>query len=306
MSEQSDLRIPIDVLMTTQGQRICDDPDGPGSLVMHYLSRVPEYPAPQNMQFQAELEVLTLGEMPGSLQGKIPEPLYVFSRGSKPEKPLEMARVGYTSSLFVVSDRVKCILDTLPIKNSEFFPVSMVYSTKAVNSEDWGGGPVVAGTHWLWWCYATFDLVDVANTEAVLTPLAEPNRAQPEAPIVQFHHIGKAQNKLPVKVALQRAPYIESAAFTILGWRTSGMIVSPNFVKAFTEANLIDPDGPILIGALPLDGPRHAKVSIDFRKKLIPCKPPLRVFGTEILAADSHDPPFHSSRSPYFPFPQES
>lgn len=125
--------------------------------------------------------------------------------------------------------------------------------------------------------------------------------------MVQFHHIGRARNGPPNQVALKRVPYEESAAFTILGWPSAPMIVSPAFGKAFTDAGLIDPDGPVLIGVLPLDGPRYAKVNIDFRKKLISRKPPLRVFGTDIIAADSHDPPFHSSRSPYFPLsPQDS
>lgn len=305
MSKQTDLTPPIDVLMTTQGQNISDEPDGPGSLVMHHLSRVSECPVPQDMQFQAEMEMLTRGDMPGSLQGKLPNLLYVFSRGRNPDKPLEMAKVGYTKSLFVVSNRVKIVLETLTLKNSEFYPVSMVYSNKGVNSEDWGGGPVIAGTHWLWWCYATFDLVDVENTEAILTPMAEPNRALPGNPSVQFHHIGRVRNGPPPKVALKNAPYEESAAFTILGWPSAPMIVSPAFGEAFADAGLIDPAGPISIGVLPLDGPRYAKVNVDFQKKLIARKPLLRVFGTDIVAADRHEPPFHSSRSPNFPLPSQ-
>lgn len=303
MSAQMDLDRPIDVLMTTRGQFISEDPDGPGSLVDAYLARVPEYPAPREQQFQAELELLTLGYMPGSLKGKIPNPLYVFSRGRTPEKPLEIAKVHYTSSLFVVSDRVKKILETLPLKNSEFYPVSMVYSTKGVDSDNCGGGPVVAGTHWLWWCFATLDLVDTERSEASLTPMSEPNKALAGSPLMSFYHLGKIQHKFPVKAVLKRAPYNECAAFTILGWAAAGMVISPAFAKAFTEAGLVDPEGPLRIGVLPLDGPRYAKSNEDFRKGLISRKPPLRIYGTDILAADSEDPPFHASRSPYFHLP---
>ena len=297
-----DLDTPIDVLITTAGQKIDgDDTHGPGSLVATYLSRVPEYPAPKEMQFQVDLERLTFGHMPGSLQGEIPDPLYVYTRGENPNRPLDMAKVHYTKSLFVVSNKVKSILESLRIKNSEFYPVSMVYSTKGINSDDWGGGAVVAGTHWLWWCFATFDLVDIANTEAVLTPQSEPNRALPDAPIVSFHHLGKARNGPQIRVSLQSVPYEHSAAFTILGWSSTDLIVSPAFVSAFTEKGLVDPDGPINFGPLPLDRSRYAQVEVDFSKNIIPRKPPLRIFGTSILVADRHDPPFHARRSPYFP-----
>jgi len=301
MSAQMDLDSPVDVLMTTRGQFASDDPDGPGSFVDAYLSRVPEYPAPRNQQFQAELEVLTLGYMPGSLKGKVPDQIYVFSRGKTPDNPLEMSKVHYTKSLFVVSDKVKRVLETLSIRNSEFYPVSMVYSVKGVNSEDYGGGPVVAGTHWLWWCYSTLDLIDSERTEAALTPMMEPNRALDSSPMVSFHHVGKVQHKLPIKAALKRVPYDECAAFTILGWAAADMIISPALARAFTEAGLIDPEGPVRIGVLPPDGLQYAKINEDFRKGLIHRKPPLRVFGTDIIAADSEDPPFHASRSPYFP-----
>lgn len=303
MSAQMDLDSPIDVLMTTRGQFPSDDPDGPSSLVDAYLSRVPEYPAPRDQQFQAELEVLTLSYIPGSLKGKIPDPLYVFSRGKTPDNPLEMAKVHYTKSLFVVSTKIKEVLETLPLKNSEFYPVSMVYSAKGVNSEDYGGGPVVAGTHWLWWCYSTLDLIDPERTEAALTPMAEPNKALDGSPMVSFHHVGKVQHKFPIKAALKSVPYDECAAFTILGWAAADMIISPAFVKAFTKAGLIDPEGPVRVGVLPLDAPRYAKVNDEFRRGLIPRKPVLRVFGTNILAVDSEDPPFHASRSSYFPVP---
>ncbi|MCW6532501.1 hypothetical protein NED98_19810 [Sphingomonas sp. MMSM20] len=305
MSAQMDLDSPIDVLMTTRGQSPCDDPNGPGSLAAAYLARVPEYPAPREQQFQAELEMLTRGYMPGSLTGKIPNPVYVFSRGKTPDNPLEMAKIHYTKSLFVVSNRVKKVLETIPLMNSEFYPVSMVYSTKGVNSEDYGGGPVVAGTHWMWWSFATFDLVDVSNTDAVLTPLVEENHALPDKPMARFYHVGGELNG-KIKVALKDAPYLQSAAFTILGWPRADMVVSPEFVKAFTEAGLVDPDGPIPIGVLPLDETRYPRLDIEFRKGLIPRKPLLRIFGTNIFAIDRHDPPFHASRSPYFPLPAKN
>ncbi len=301
MTNSFDQDSPIDALMTTRGQRIGDDRDGFGSLVMNRLWLAPDYPASSDQRFEDQLEVLTLGAMPGSLKGRMPEELYVFSRGNTPDKPLDMAQFSYTKSLFVVSNKIKQIIQGLPIKNSEFYPVSMVYSNKGADPDVWGGGQVVSNTHWLWWCYAVYDLVDVECTQALLTPQTEPNRAISKDPLVDFHHIGRRRSSPPITVGLKYVPYEESAAFRILGWSSADMIVSPAFVNALTASGLVYPDGPILISALPLDGPRYAKIKVDFSKKLIPLKPPLRIFGTNIITADYNDLPFVSRRSPLFP-----
>lgn len=299
-----DLFTPLDVLMTTRGQMPSDDPEGPGSLVAAEIARVLDVPAPEGMRFMGELEQLKLGDMPASLRGRLPDPLYVFSHGRSPEQPLHLALLHQGShALYVVSDRVKAILEGLPFRHSEFFPVSMVYSAHPTTSEHFGGGPVVAGTHWLWWCYATYDLVDVANTEAILTPLATPDQTRPGAPKIAYHHVGTRLNGPKPRVTLTHLPYAESAAFSILGWPNAGLTLSPALVRALTEANLVDPDGPILIWPHPLDGPRFDRLTSTSSR--YPRKPPLRIAGTDILAADRHDPPFHARRPSFFPRPPQ-
>lgn len=301
-----DLFTPLDVLLTTRGQMPDDDPDGPGSLVAAEIARVPDVPAPEGMRFMGELERLKLGDLPGSLRGRLPDPLYVFSRGRAPERPLHLALLHESGQpLWVVSDRVKTVLAGLPLRHSEFFPVTMVYSAHAPTSERFGGGAVIAGTHWLWWCYATYALVDVAHTEAMLTPMTAPDQTRPGRPHTAYHHVGTARNGPKPRVALTHLPYGESAAFTILGWPNAGLVLSPALARALADAGLVDPDGPILIRPHPLDGPRFDRlVSVS---SSYPRKPPLRVAGTDILAADRHDLPFHARRSPLYPrAPQDS
>jgi hypothetical protein len=303
MTDYPDLDTPVDVIMTTIGEVIESEPDGPGSLVNTYVARSPEVTISPHERFSADLERMTNGYLPGSLGGKLPDPLYVFSTGSNPDRPLEFAKLFWAKGLFVVSTRVKKILESLTIKSSEFYPVSMVYSNKGVNSEDYRGGPIVAGSHWLWWCYATYDLVDVANTRARITRLSEPDQAQVGQPIIDFHHIGRDPRGPPITVALNSAPYDESAAFSVLGWAGANLVLSPAFVDAFMKAGLLRPDGSVLISPTPLDGVRAAQVNAAFQRKLIPYKPPLRVFGTNILAADQYDPPFYSVRDSLFSLP---
>lgn len=303
MNSAMDLIEPIDVLMAIRGQIDSDDPDGPGSLVMDQISRVPDFPPPSGMRFESELAQLTFGDMPGSLRGKMPDPLYVFSHGRNPDRPLDFAEFSISKSLYVVSTRVKHVLETLSLQNSEFYPVVMVYSDKEINSEDWGGGPVVADTHWLWWCFAVLDLVDAARTEAVFTPLAEPNRAAAGHPIVEYQHVGPLSRNQLARVVLKRAPYDACPVFKILGWSMVDTIVSPDLVSAFSAASLIDPDGPISIHPLPLDRSRYSKINVEYQYKRISSKPRLRIFGTHMTAADEYDPPFYARRSPLFPLP---
>lgn len=303
MTDMPDLDTPIDVLMWTRGQGASDEPNGPVGIAGSYLSRVPDVPSPPDMLFGEELQSLLVGEMPGSLRGRIPHELYVFSLGGNPDAPLDMAQLHFKRSMFVVSDRVKRVLETLTIRNSEFYPVSMVYSNKGNTSEDWGGGPVTHGTHWLWWCYATYDLIDVTHSQAVLHPKTQPNRALPGEPSVSYHKVGQEFRGPQPNVALKSIPYAESAAFMILGWPHAGMIVSPDFVEAFTRAGLIRPDGPVLINFTPLNGPRFDANEIAFDERGAPRKAPLRIFGTDILAADRYDPPFYSRRSHLHPLP---
>lgn len=230
--------------------------------------------------------------MPGSLQGVLPDDLYVFANGSDPQQPIRFGRLGWGSKCYVVTDRFKSVVERMPGARSEFYPVSVVYRGLA-DSDELGGGDVVRGSHWIWYCYAVHDIIDVPASHATFQRTSQPRLDVPGYPEVAFDVVGGYPADGPPSIVLRATPYGEDAAFHILGWSSRTPFMAPDLVRALYYG---EPDvraSSPLFAAVILDKRRAyaARVAVEAGK--LAAMPPFRVLGTDWIIASDHAEPFY-------------
>lgn len=229
--------------------------------------------------------------MPGSLQGVLPDDLYVFAIGSDPQQPIRFGRLGWGSKCYVVTDHFKSVVERMPGARSEFYPISVVYRGVA-DSDELGGGDVIRGSHWIWYCYAIHDIIDVPASHATFQRTSAPRLDMPGHLEVAFDVVGAEPADGP-SIVLRATPYDEDAAFHILGWSSRAPFMAPDLVRALHYG---EPD-------IRASSPRFASVILDKRRAYaarlavktgeLAAMPPFRVLGTDWIIAGEHAQPFY-------------
>lgn len=235
---------------------------------------------------------------PGSISGLLPEEVYVFARGTDPSQPIRMGQVGWGKKCHVITDRFKHLLEALPGRRSEFYPVSVVYRDPHETAE-LGGGEVVRDRHWLWFCYAIHDLVDVPASRAVFRSASGIRLDLPTCPRVDYQIVGNMSWDGPPSLVLRGVPYQQDAAFHVLGLSSSTPFVSPDLVRALQrERETYPADMPKIVPAV-LDRLRASQADMAVDAGTLASKPPLRIVGTDWIIRDGYDPPFYPERPHY-------
>ena len=233
--------------------------------------------------------------MPGSLHGVLPVDLYVFAHGSDPRKPIRLGRLGWGSTCHVVTEPLKHILERMPGRRSEFYPVSVVYrdpdGAKLV-----GGGAVVRGLHWIWYCYAVHDLIDVPASRAVFETTSDRRLDVAGHPEVTYDVVQISPIHGLPSLVLRDIPYQEDAAFHVLGWWSRSPFVSPELIQLLHDASSSHPDMIPQLAPTILDAQRAYLSRSAVEAGKLAHKPPLRIAGTNWTMRDEYDLPFFPHR----------
>ncbi|MBB5713155.1 hypothetical protein [Sphingomonas xinjiangensis] len=284
------LDAPLDVLITFVPSLSTEsiDPD--------HLSDNPDQPITGEGTLIAKLDAAASAPaMPGSLQGLLPDDLFVFADGADSQQPVRFGRLGWGSKCHVVTERFKSVLEALPSSRSEFYPVSVVYRDPASLAE-LGGGEVVRGSHWIWYGYAVHDIIDVSASCATFHPTSQPRLDIPGNPVVAFHVVGGDPADGPRSLVLGQLPYAQDAAFHVLGWWSRAPFVAPSLMQALQRAG----DG------MRAWCPQFAPIVLDQRRAYVArmaveagklsATPKLRIVGTEWFLPEEYRLTFFPAR----------
>lgn len=224
----------------------------------------------------------------GSIAHLIPKDLYGFTSVATEEDIPEFCDLATFYGAFLIGSRMKSVIDSFSIPNSEIFPIEMVLRSRDVREnflgddfQNFGGGPVVHGKHWLWNTYNYLDLVDWNKStqkpywvEGVRSDLAG-------APPQTFSLVSNKD-----ALSLRLPDYAANPVFRILG--SSVTFISPGFAHALAKAGLIRNSSmkrhaTIVISPYLLDRPRHTACLIARRQNPEINMPPIRIVGTKII-----------------------
>lgn len=283
-AEPLDCTTPIDALLELMAMPGHDDAIIPHSV----LTTTPDWDGPR-----FDWPPLFSQLAHGSTAHLMPEKVYAFTSVAQAEDVPELGALSTLYRTFIVGPRMKAVIDSFDIPNSELFPIGMVLRYR--DRHDWapgddpdrkGGGAVVEDRHWLWHLYSRYDLVDWEQSEKEPYWIVGPRDDLPGSPMQRFSMVNNKH-----QLVLFSPPYAESAVFQILG--SSSTFVSPNFAYAMSEAGVLMPSGSeryvsATLWPYYLDRPRQ--VLCDRRRSL----PAIRILGTDMLMATTNEPPFRS------------
>jgi hypothetical protein len=281
------LDAPLDILITAVPSL------GTESIDPHHLGTAADKPDTGRGSLMEALDaVVSAPAMPGSLHGLLPDDLYVFAIGSDPQQPIRFGDLGWGYKCHVVTDRFKSVVEQMPGARSEFYPVSVVYRGLA-DSDELGGGDVVRGSHWIWYCYAVHDIIDVPASHAIFQRTSQPRLDVAGHPEVAFDVVGADPADGLTSIVLRATPYDEDAAFHILGWWSRAPFMAPDLVGALYYG---EPD-------VRASSPRFASVILDKRRAYaarlavkageLTAMPPFRVLSTDWTIAGDDAQPFY-------------
>lgn len=224
----------------------------------------------------------------GSISHTLPKDLFSFTSVSAEEDIPEFCDLDILHGSFVIGPRLKSVVESFSIPNSEIFPIGMVLRSKDVRDlipgddfKNFGGGTVVFGKNWIWNTYNYLDLVDWDNStekphwvEGIRSYLADTPK----------QNFGMFSNR--EALSLRVPDYANNPLFRILGSKTT--FLSPDFARSIAEAGIINTGSTrryATIKILPylLDRPRHTACLIARRQNPNINMPPIRIVGTSMI-----------------------
>lgn len=224
----------------------------------------------------------------GPISHLLPASLFAFTSVADEKDIPEFCDLTTLYGAFIIGYRMKTVVDTFSIPNSETWPVEMVLRSRdgrenfpGDDFDNFGGGPVVHGKHWLWNTCNYLDLVDWNKStqkpywiEGVRSDLAG-------APLQTFSLMSNKDT-----LSLRLPDYAANPVFRILG---SGVtFISPDFARALAEAGIVrngstERYATIVIRPYLLDRPRHTACLIARRQNPKVDMPPIRILGTTLI-----------------------